>query len=104
MAERLKKDTFPTALAQPDRLVLIDFYSDGCVPCRRMSPILAELEERYPALYLGKINIAAERELIEQYGVRSAPTLIFFKNGSELVRLTGVQQRQKLEQLIAQYQ
>lgn len=101
MAERLTHETFKTRIAQKEKLVLIDFYSDSCVPCKRMSPVLAELEESYKdSLYLGKVNAAYEPELLQEYGVMSAPTLLFFKNGIQIKRLNGVVKKAELEKII----
>ena len=103
MAERLSGETFKEKAFQPGKLTLIDFYSDSCVPCKRMSPVLAELEESYAGkLYVGKVNIAYEPELVEKYEVSSAPTLVFFKDGKEIQRLTGVQKKADLEKFISE--
>ena len=80
--------------------ILVDFYKDGCVPCRRMSPVLAELEEQHPEVAFAKVNAEMEKELAEKLEIRSVPTLILFRNGAEVGRLTGVQSRQKVEELI----
>lgn len=101
MAERLNSESFNSKAFQNDKLVLIDFYSDSCVPCKRMSPLLAELEESYAdQLYIGKVNIAYEAKLVEKYEVTTAPTLIFFKNGKQLKRVVGVQKKIELEEII----
>ncbi len=101
MAERLNREDFDNKILQPGKLVLIDFYSDSCVPCKRMSPLLAELEEHYAdSLYVGKVNVAYETELVERYEVGTAPTLIFFKDGKQLERLTGMQKKANLEKII----
>lgn len=101
MAERWNADNFKEKINEKDKLVLVDFYSDSCVPCKRMSPVLAELEETYvDQLSLGKVNIAYEETLVETYEVSAAPTLVFFKNGEELTRLTGVQKKADLVNII----
>lgn len=101
MAERWNTDNFKEKINEKDKLVLVDFYSDSCVPCKRMSPVLAELEETYPDnLSLGKVNIAYEDALVETYEVSSAPTLVFFKDGNEVTRLTGVQKKADLINII----
>ena len=82
--------------------ILVDFYKDGCVPCRRMSPLLAELEEQHPEVAFAKVNAEMEKELAEKLEIRSVPTLILFRNGVEAGRLAGVQSRQKVEELIAE--
>lgn len=101
MAERWNADNFKEKISAKDKLVLVDFYSDSCVPCKRMSPILAELEETYPdKLAVGKVNIAYEDALVETYEVSAAPTLVFFKDGKEVTRLTGVQKKADLVNIV----
>lgn len=90
MAVRVSGDTFETEVLGSDGIILADFYSDSCIPCKRLSPVLAELEEEYQSeLKLVKININFDLELAEQYEVQSVPTLVFFKNGEEIARLNG---------------
>lgn len=101
MAERINAENFEGRAFQPGKLSLIDFYSDSCVPCKMMSPLLAELEEKYAErLYVGKVNIAYESELVARYDVRSAPTLIFFKDGVQITKLTGAKKKPELEKII----
>ena len=52
MAERLSGETFKEKALQSGKLTLIDFYSDSCVPCKRMVPVLAKLEEKYVIRFL----------------------------------------------------
>jgi thioredoxin 1 len=101
MAERINADNFDNRAAQSGKLVLIDFYSDSCVPCKMLSPVLAKLEEQYQDhLYIGKVNIAYEEELTARYGILSAPTLLLFKNGELIWKLTGAKKKAELQQLI----
>ena len=82
-------------------LALADFYSDSCVPCKRLSPVLAELEEAYgDALKVVKININFDLPLAEQYEVQAAPTLIFFQNGAEKDRRKGLVKKAELMEII----
>ena len=71
MAERLSGETFKEKAFQPGKLTLIDFYSDSCVPCKRMVPVLAKLEEKYgDQIFVGKVNVAYEQGLVEEYSKR----------------------------------
>ena len=100
MAERIHAGDFDSKVLADGTFALVDFYSDSC---KRMSPVLAELEESYAGkLYVGKVNIAYEPELVEKYEVSSAPTLVFFKDGKEIQRLTGVQKKADLEKFISE--
>ncbi|MFZ2564560.1 MAG: thioredoxin domain-containing protein, partial [Ruminococcus bromii] len=54
MPQRVSKDNFQSEVLSADTLVLADFYSDSCIPCKRLSPVLFELEKEYE----GKLKIA----------------------------------------------
>lgn len=88
MAVRVNGENFSSEVLEAKGLVLADFYSDSCVPCKRLSPVLAEIEEEYgESVSAVKININFDAELAEKYGVASVPTIVFFKDGSEVSRL-----------------
>ena len=63
MAERISQDNFDTKILQAEGVAVADFYSDSCVPCKRISPLLADLEEAHDNVYVGKVNIAYDRDL-----------------------------------------
>ena len=101
MAERLNSETFKEKAFQPGKLTLIDFYSDSCVPCKRMVPVFAKLEEKYgDQIYIGNLIVAYDQNLVEVYKVMSAPTLIFLKDGKQIERLTGAKKAAELEEII----
>ena len=101
MSVRVNADNFETVVLQSDITVLVDFYSDSCVPCKRLSPVLADIEEKYAdTLKVAKVNINFDAELADKYEVQAAPTLIFFKDGKETARLRGAIKRSEIEDLI----
>ena len=57
---------------------IIDFYADWCGPCRRLSPVLEKLAEKYKdKIVIYKVNTDKERELAAAFGITSLPTLVF---------------------------
>ncbi|MCR4742336.1 MAG: thioredoxin [Treponema sp.] len=97
MAERLTKENFDSAVKSPEK-VLVDFYSDSCVPCKKLNPVLGDLEDEHEKeIKVYKVNTNFDAELAEKYNVLSTPTLIFFKNGQEADRKSGFQTIDKLE-------
>lgn len=97
MSVRVNTDNFDVEVLQSEPLVLADFYSDSCVPCKRLSPVLAEIEEKFAEdLKVVKININFNRELSEKYEIQTAPTIVFFKNGEEVSRLQGAVKKQEI--------
>ena len=100
MAVKANGETFETEIAESGKLVIADFYSDSCVPCKRMSPLLAEAEEQRENVKLVKLNINFDADTAVKYGVSAVPTLIFFKDGNEVSRLTCAVKRAELEAAI----
>ena len=98
MAQRVNSEEFHDVLASP--VLLADFYSDSCVPCKRLSPVLAELEEEHTDIKFVKVNVAYEEDLVEKYEVQASPTLILFRNGEETGRLRGAVKKEELEEFL----
>jgi thioredoxin 1 len=73
-----------------EKPILIDFYADWCAPCQWLTPILAELEPQLVGkAEIIKIDIDKHPDLAKQYGVMSVPTLIIFKKGEIVWRMSG---------------
>ncbi len=97
MAEQITRDNFKTEVLSAPGVVLADFYSETCVPCKRISPVLAELEEDYEgAVKIAKVNVNHDSELAAEYGVQAVPTIIFFKDGEEKSRTVGLTGKEEL--------
>jgi thioredoxin 1 len=77
-------------------IILVDFWASWCMPCKMMAPVLNELSEELSNASVGKLNIEDHPKMAAQYGVRSIPTLIIFKNGKEVNRLVGVKSKDVL--------
>ena len=70
MAVRVNTENFEQEVLNSDKLVLTDFYSDSCIPCKRLSPVLSELEKEYgDSLKVVKVNINFDSVLMEKYEV-----------------------------------
>lgn len=101
MSVRINNNNFDEIVLKNEKTVLVDFYSDSCVSCKKLSPVLAELEENYgDKLVVGKINIVYDTQLAEQYQIKSVPTLVFFKNGTQKAVIRGVKDEEEIEDTI----
>jgi thioredoxin 1 len=87
-----------------NRLVLVDFYANWCMPCRMLAPILEELAKDYVGKVLfGKINVDENPAIAESFKVLSIPTLIIFKFGVEVDRIVGFVSKNQIEARLKKY-
>jgi len=102
MALELTEKNFEGVLAKTN-YVLLDFHASWCGPCKSLSPIIDSLSEENASndnLLIGKVDVEQNREIATKYGIRSIPTIIFFKNGEPLERLTGFVSKAELQKKI----
>lgn len=90
--EVLKEENIP---------VLVDFFATWCPPCKMLSPIIEELANDFDGkVKIGKIDVDQHKKHAGQYKVQSIPTIILFKNGQPVETLMGLQQKDKLTELL----
>ena len=101
MPARIGEGEFNAEVIDSEVPVLADFYSDSCIPCKRMSPVLSQLEAEYSGkVKIVKVNINYEKGLVEKYSIQAAPTLILFNKGAEASRIRGAAKKEEIIQLI----
>ena len=79
------------------KVVLVDFWATWCAPCRMMAPVLNDVaSELNGNSHVGKVDIQQYESIAQKFKVRSIPTLILFKNGTEINRFVGIKSKEFL--------
>jgi len=82
-------DNFEDQVLNSDELVLVDFWSPKCEPCVELMPEIEALAERYgDKLKFGKIDVSQNRRLSIDQKVLGLPTILFYKNGKKIARVS----------------
>ena len=94
-------DTFEGMVITSDTPIVVDFWAEWCGPCKMIAPILEELaDENSDAFKVGKVNVDDNRQTAMQYGVRSIPTLLVFKDGKVAGQIVGAMPKDALKKKI----
>ena len=85
-------------------LVLVDFWAEWCGPCRMVGPILEELAvEHEGQITVTKLNVDENRQAAARFGIQSIPTILFFKDGSQVEQVIGALPKSAIKGKIQQH-
>ena len=100
----LTNTNFDEVIVNSDIPVVVDFWAPWCGPCKMFAPTFLKSAKNYPlkALYV-KVNTENEQNLGARFGIRSIPTLVIFKDGKEVHRISGALDETSLNQLVSQF-
>ncbi|MBX8784355.1 MULTISPECIES: thioredoxin [Brucellaceae] len=94
---KIDNSNFESDVLKASEPVVVDFWAEWCGPCKMIAPALEEISsEMSGQVKIAKVNIDENPELAAQYGVRSIPTLLMFKNGEIAANMVGAAPKSRL--------
>lgn len=93
----VNETNFQNEVLDSQQPVLVDFWAEWCTPCKMIAPMVDEIATEYDGqVRVGKLDADANADVLMRYGVMGIPTLILFKGGQPVVRITGYQPKDKI--------
>jgi len=101
----VNEDNFASEIVGSEGLAMVDFWAVWCGPCRMVAPIVEELADEYAdrGLKVAKLDVDANPSISASYGVRSIPTILFFKGGELVDQVIGFVPRPHLEEKVRKH-
>ncbi|PIR79902.1 MAG: thioredoxin [Candidatus Levybacteria bacterium CG10_big_fil_rev_8_21_14_0_10_35_13] len=85
---------FKQEVLESKQPVIVDFWAEWCAPCRIVSPIIDELAKEYSGkLKVGKLDVDANGQTAQSYGIMSIPSILMFKDGQPVKTMIGAQSK-----------
>jgi thioredoxin 1 len=90
-------------LLESGKPLVVDFWATWCGPCQMIGPFIAELADEYAdRVNIGKVNVDEVEDLPVEFGIRSIPTVLFFKDGKQVDKHVGAATKATLEEKVKQ--
>ena len=92
---------FDTDVINSQQPVLVDFWAEGCVPCRQMGPTIDTIAAEYNGkAKVGKLNVGDNGQTATRYNIRGVPTLLLFKGGKVVEQRVGAVGKSELQKML----
>lgn len=95
----ITSNNYEQEVTKSDKPVLLDFWSEGCMPCKMFASVLEQFEKEHPEIKVGKINVNDEMSLAQKYNIEFVPTIVFIKDGQVVSTEVGFREKGQLEDL-----
>lgn len=99
-ANKVTYSTFEQDVLKNEKTVLLDFWASWCGPCRMVAPVIEEIADENPEIFVGKINVDEEMQLATVFGVEAIPTLVVMKEGKVVNRVAGALPKNKILEML----
>ncbi len=98
-------DTFTATIEDAKGLAIVDFWAEWCGPCRIVGPIVEELAGDYAdrGVLVGKVDVDENPGTASRFGIRSIPSILFFKDGKHVDTVVGAVPKPHLEKKIQEH-
>ena len=94
-------DGFESDVLTSDSPVLVDFWAEWCGPCKMIGPIVEEIANEYAGrIKVGKMNVDLNPVVPPQYGIRSIPSLLIFKDGAVSDQIVGAVPKNNITEVL----
>jgi len=88
---------------EENELLIVDFWAEWCVPCKKFAPVMDELDAEIAEedeIAVCKVNVDEEPDIAVAFNISTIPAVLFIKDGEEAARLVGIQKKEALLDII----
>ena len=98
---KLDEENFDEKIQQHEGPILVDFWAGWCAPCKVIAPSLEQIaEELVGQAHVAKVDVDANGNLANRFGIRSIPTLMVFKQGRVVDQLVGAAPKDQIRRMV----
>ena len=102
--EEITDNNFNTQVLESEKLVVVDFWAQWCGPCRKLTPLLEQIQNEFiNEIKIVKIDADKNISTAKEYGISSLPSILIFQNGEVKEIMAGLMQKSAIISNIKKY-